>query len=71
MDTASESTERPGVDHGCAALQEAEVSMDQSDIEPFMDMYLILEALKAEDLNPALQWAATHSAELEALGMVC
>jgi hypothetical protein len=43
--------------------------MDQSDIDPFMDMYLILEALKAEDLSPALHWAAQHSSELEALGM--
>lgn len=43
--------------------------MSDADIEPFMEMYIILEALKKQELTPALAWACERSRALENLGI--
>ena len=49
-------------------LKECGLGLEEAQREPFMDMYNILEAIKREDLGPALQWACARRAILEKKG---
>eukprot|EP00126_Sphaerothecum_destruens_P000485 Sdes_comp10573_c0_seq1m2269 len=46
-------------------IHESGLSMEEARREPFMDMYNILEAIKRQDLGPALHWAASRRGLLE------
>eukprot|EP01135_Chromosphaera_perkinsii_P009413 Nk52_evm89s1737 gene=Nk52_evmTU89s1737 len=49
-------------------LKECGMGLEEAQREPFMDMYNILEAIKREDLGPALQWACARKGVLEKKG---